>query len=144
MTTRSSDESEYRVLHQEGHMTAPYQPLELAKDTAESFNLTKIAEELMSDKAFRDSGRVARTLVRDDKLTAVVTVINEGVELHEHATDSPAMISVLSGNLTVIAGEEDTTHALPAGSAAVLAAACPHRVKAAVPSAFLLVMGGRH
>jgi quercetin dioxygenase-like cupin family protein len=125
-------------------MPAPYQPLELAEDTAESFNLKKIAEGLMSDKAFRDSGRVARTLVRSDRMTSVVTVVNEGAEIHEHATDSPAMIAVLSGNLIVTAGKKDRTHSLPAGSAVVLAAACPHRVKATEPTAFLLVMGGRH
>lgn len=127
-------------------MPAPYKPLEVGQDTAASFELLQVAEELMKDESFRQSGRVARTLVRSEQMTAVITAIDGGVEIHEHATDAPTMITVLSGDMVISAGEpadKETTLDLPRGAAAVLGAKCPHRLKAKERGAFLLVMGGR-
>ncbi len=115
-------------------MRAPDKPVGLDEERVESFDLLHVAEELMGERAFRESGRVARALARSDRTTAVVTVIDDGVEIHERVTDAPTIVSVLSGSIVVSAGRRTRPSACRKGSAVVLAAACPHRVKATEPS----------
>jgi quercetin dioxygenase-like cupin family protein len=82
-------------------MPSPYKPLDICEATFEAFDLPQIAKELIGDETFRKSGRVARTLVRNERMTVVLTAIAEGAEIHEHNSIGPIWISVLSGAIVV-------------------------------------------
>jgi len=124
-------------------MPAPYQPLVLTSGTAESFDLSVMANELMRDDLFQRSGRVARTLARGEQMTTVLTVMKKSCELHEHATPGPVTVTVLSGN--VVFSFEAPRKDLPVrqGCTVVCSKDAGHRVKALEDSSFLIVIGGR-
>jgi quercetin dioxygenase-like cupin family protein len=124
-------------------MPSPYKPIEIGESTFESFDLPRIGRELFEDEAFRKSGRVARTLVRGEQITAVLTAVAAGAEIREHNSIGPVLISVLSGAIVVSVEAKNAEFSLSAGSAAVLSPDCAHRVVGKTDSAFLLVFGGK-
>jgi quercetin dioxygenase-like cupin family protein len=124
-------------------MPSPYKPVEICEATFEAFDLPQIARELIGDETFRKSGRVARTLVRSEQMTVVLTAVAEGAEIHEHNSIGPILISVLSGAIVVSVEGKSAEMSLSEGSAAVLSPDCAHRVAGKVDSAFLIVFGGK-
>lgn len=124
-------------------MPAPYQPIELAPHTSESFELEAMAKELMKSDVFESSGRLARTLARGERLTAVLTVIRRGAEIHEHTTPGPAAVTVLFGKVVFSFGASGAEKTLDRRSALVFSGDAAHGVKALEDSAFLIVIGGR-
>ena len=124
-------------------MPSPYRPIEIGEATFEAFDLPRIAKELLEDETFRKSGRVARTLVRGEQMTVVLTAVAAGTELQEHNSIGPILISVLSGAIAVSVAAKSAEMSLSAGSAAVLSPDCAHRVVGKADSAFLIVFGGR-
>jgi quercetin dioxygenase-like cupin family protein len=126
-----------------GIMPSPYQPIEIGDTTFEAFELLEIGKELAGSEAFRKSGRVARTLVRGEAMTVVLTTVAAGTEIHEHNSIGPVLISVLSGSIRVSVAAEKAERNLSDGSAAVLSPNCAHRVVAERDSVFLIVFGGK-
>lgn len=124
-------------------MPAPYQPVVLSSGIAESFDLDAMAKELMDDAVFERSGRVARTLARGDDMTAVLTVMQKGRELHEHSAPGPVTVTVLSGRLVFSFDASRDDDVLSRGSALVFSKDFAHTVKAEEDSAFLMVIGGK-
>jgi quercetin dioxygenase-like cupin family protein len=129
--------------HVEDIMLAEYRPAEISSGTVESFDLVQIAKDLMEDEVFRKSGRVARTLARGDQMSAIVTVIRKGTEIHEHTAPGPVSVQVLSGEIVVSVDSQKVEVSLPAGTAVILSADSGHRVSAKENSAFFLLIGGR-
>lgn len=125
-------------------MPTPYQPFAFEAGRHEPFDLTLLAQELMKDEVFQKSGRVARTLARGDSMTAVLTVIRKGSELHDHATAGPVMVTVLSGSLQFVFNHSRDEIPLRASSALVFSKDVSHRVRALEDSAFLIVVGPRN
>lgn len=119
----------------------PYRPLKVNETWIESFPLHAMAEQLMVEDAFAESGRNALSLVRGDEMTVVLTVMKEGAVLHEHRAPGPATVVLLSGRIRISSGAEEAT--LESGSAVSFTANLRHAVKAAEESAFLIVIGGR-
>ncbi len=93
----------------------PYRPLNFSKSWIESFPLHAMAEQLMREDAFDESGRNALSLVRGDEMTVVLTVMKAGAALHEHRAPGPATVVLLSGRIRISAGAEEAT--LESGSA---------------------------
>ena len=121
----------------------PFRPAELTASTLTAFPIHAMAQQLMTEETFHQSGRNALTLIRSTALTVVLTVLKAGVELHDHQAPAPVTLMPLFGDI-VLSTEEGKTHlALDQGNAAVFAANLTHRVEAHQDSAFLLVMGGQ-
>lgn len=123
-------------------MPSPYQPIVLGSGNAQSFDLVAMARELMNDDAFSRSGRAARTLARGDDMTAVLTVMKEGRELHEHSAPGPVTVTVVSGKIVFSFDSRDDV-ALSEGTALVFAKDFVHTVRAEEDSSFLMVIGGK-
>lgn len=119
----------------------PYRPLNFNNSWIESFPLHAMAEQLMGEDAFAESGRNALSLVRGDEMTVVLTVIKSGTALHEHRAPGPATVIPLSGNIRMLGGHEKMP--LEPGSAVSFTPDVLHAVKAVEESAFLIVIGGR-
>ncbi len=119
----------------------PYRPLKANETWIESFTLHAMAEQLMGEDAFAESGRNALSLVRGDEMTVVLTVMKEGAALHEHRAPGPATVILLSGRIRISSGVEEAP--LEPGSAVSFTANLRHAVKAMEDSAFLIVIGGR-
>jgi quercetin dioxygenase-like cupin family protein len=124
-------------------MPSPYKPFVPTAGAIGRFDFGAIARELRDDEAFEKSGRVARTLARSDELTAVLTVIAKGTELHEHTAPGPAIVTVLSGNVQLAFEGSGGEFALRQGESVVFAKDASHRVRALDDSSFLMVIGGR-
>ncbi len=119
----------------------PYKPLNFSKSWIESFPLHAMAEQLMAEGPFDESGRNALSLVRGDEMTVVLTVMKAGAALHEHRAPGPATVVLLSGRIRISAGAEEMP--LEPGSAVSFTANLRHAVTAMEDSAFLIVIGGR-
>jgi quercetin dioxygenase-like cupin family protein len=117
--------------------------MEIGETTFEAFELLEIGKELTRAEAFRKSGRVARTLVRSEPMTVVLTALAAGTEIHEHHSIGPVLISVLSGAIRVSVAANDAERNLAEGSAAVLSPNCAHRVVGKRDSLFLIVVGAK-
>ena len=57
----------------------------------------------MSEEAFQTAGRNALTLIRDQNLTVVLTVLKAGAVLQEHHAPAPVTLLPLFGNLILLA-----------------------------------------
>jgi quercetin dioxygenase-like cupin family protein len=121
----------------------PFRPVELHTSTLTSFPLQAMAQQLMTEDAFRTSGRNALTLVHHKDLTVVLTVLQTGAVLPEHHAPAPVMLLPLFGEILLASAEGTTRLMLDHSHAAVFAARFPHRVEAQQDSAFVLVMGGQ-
>ncbi len=119
-------------------------PVDLASGEAHRFDLASLASSLLKTEAAQRSGRVAHTLVRNDAMTLVLTVMKAGAKLNEHKAEAPVAVSVLDGNVVFTTGTEHKEHELRAGTALVFPAAMPHAARAVEDSSFLVVIGGQH
>ena len=119
----------------------PFRPVELHAATLTSFPLQAMAQQLMTEDAFRTSGRNALTLVHHKDLTVVLTVLRAGAMLPDimHLPRSHCyryLVKSFSYQQRAQPVSVDHSHA-------AVFAALPHRVEARQDSAFVLVMGGQ-
>jgi quercetin dioxygenase-like cupin family protein len=121
----------------------PFRPVELTASTFTSFPIRAMAQQLMIEEAFQQSGRNALTLIRHAALTVVLTVLKEGAVLHEHQAPAPVTLVPLFGQIVLLTDEGKTRLMLGQENTAVFAANLPHRVEAHQDSAFLLILGGQ-
>ena len=118
----------------------PIKPADLNTSTSQAFQLTSMAETLMSEAALTPSGRAALTLARGDELTVVLTVLKAGHKLGEHPAPAAAVVTCLGGNISFKTDAENIT--LEQGEAVVFTADILHSVYANEDSVFLIVIGG--
>jgi quercetin dioxygenase-like cupin family protein len=121
----------------------PFRPVDLTAATLMSFPLQAMAQQLMAEEAFQQSGRNALTLLRHTALTVVLTVMRAGAVLHEHQAPAPVTLIPLFGEIGLATAAGQTPLTLTQGAGAVFAAHLTHRVEARQDSAFVLVMGGQ-
>jgi len=121
----------------------PFRPVELNDTTLTSFPVQEMAHQLMTEEAFQTSGRNALTLIRDNNLTVVLTVLKAGAVLQEHHAPAPVTLLPLFGNIVLLADEGRKSTELSSGTTGVFSAHLEHRVEATQDSAFLIVMGGQ-
>jgi quercetin dioxygenase-like cupin family protein len=121
----------------------PFRPVELSDATLTSFPVQEMAQQLMSEEAFQTSGRNALTLIRDQNLTVVLTVLKAGAVLQEHHAPAPVTLLPLFGNFILLADEGRKSAELSPGTTGAFSADLEHRVEAIQDSAFLIVMGGQ-
>ena len=121
----------------------PFRPMALTTATLTSVPLQAMAQQLMTEDAFQQSGRNALTLLHHKDLTVVLTVMKAGAMLHEHQAPAPVMLLPLFGEIVLSAAEGQTALPLTPETGAVFAAHLTHRVEARQDSAFVLVMGGQ-
>lgn len=121
----------------------PFRPVELNDTTLTSFPVQEMAHQLMTEEAFQTSGRNALTLIRDQSLTVVLTVLKAGVVLQEHHASAPVTLLPLFGNIVLLADEGRKSTELSPGTTGAFSAHLEHRVEATQDSAFLIVMGGQ-
>jgi quercetin dioxygenase-like cupin family protein len=121
----------------------PFRPLELTASTLTSFPIRAMAQQLMSEESFQQSGRNALTLMHNAVLTVVLTVLKAGAVLHEHRAPAPVTLVPLFGQIVLFTDEGKARLTLDQENTAVFAANLPHRVEAHQDSAFLLIMGGQ-
>lgn len=119
------------------------QPVDLSNQAAALFSLPALMLSLSEEANPNDSNRNALTLLRNEELTAVLTVVKEGSECGRHSAPSPAMIIALSGEVEIRA-EDGASIYVPQGLAAVLAPGVPHQLAAVTDCAYLLIIGGQH
>lgn len=118
-------------------------PVDLASGEAHAFELVSLAASLLEGDTAQKSGRVAQTLVRNDAMTLVLTVMKAGAKLHEHKAAAPVTLSVLFGSVVFLACAGQKEYPLRAGSTLVFPPGMPHSARAVEDSAFLLVIGGK-
>jgi quercetin dioxygenase-like cupin family protein len=121
----------------------PFRPVALAATTLTSFPVHAMAQQLMAEDAFQQSGRNALTLIRDTHVTVVLTVLKAGAILQEHHAPAPVALIPLFGNVVLLADAGRKSTELDSGTIGAFAAHLEHRVEATQDSAFLLVMGGQ-
>jgi quercetin dioxygenase-like cupin family protein len=121
----------------------PFRPVELTPSTLTAFPLQGMAQQLMTEEAFQQSGRNALTLIHQTHLTVVLTVLKAGAILQEHHAPAPVTLLPLFGEIVLTSPGGTTRLTLDPSTAAVFAANLPHRVEARQDSAFVLVMGGQ-
>jgi quercetin dioxygenase-like cupin family protein len=121
----------------------PFRPVDLSENTLTSFPVHEMAHQLMTEEAFQTSGRNALTLIRDENLTVVLTVLKAGAVLQEHHAPAPVTLLPLFGNIVLLADEGRKSAELSPGTTGAFSAHLEHRVEATQDSAFLIVMGGQ-
>lgn len=88
---------------------------------------------------WHQSGRQARTLLKEADLRVVLIALRPGARMEEHHAPGPITIQALEGALRVhVAGQAID---LPAGRLLALARHVPHDVEALEESALLLTIG---
>jgi quercetin dioxygenase-like cupin family protein len=109
---------------------------------ATRLRIIRFANELASlkqDPAWQHGERVARTLVKEGRLRAVLTLMRAGTRLHEHQTEGAATIHCLSGRMRLDTVGSDPVE-LGEGELAALDAGVKHSVEAATECAFLVTL----
>jgi quercetin dioxygenase-like cupin family protein len=103
-----------------------------------SFDLLHICEELREEPSYLGGDRNARTLVMDQSLRVVLTVLRSGGRLQEHKAAGAISVQTLAGRI-VLHALGDTIE-LPAGHLMTLETGVVHAVEAVEDSAFLLTL----
>ena len=93
----------------------PFRPAELTASTLTSFPIHAMAQQLMTEEAFQQSGRKALTLMRNTALAVVLTVLKAGAVLHEHQAPAPVTPMPLCGEIALSTEEGETRLALDQG-----------------------------
>ena len=76
-------------------------PLDFGTITLESLDVAAIALDLLGSEELACNGRSARTLAKGKGMTAVLTAVRAGGEIHEHAAPGPVVIVPVTGVVTV-------------------------------------------
>ena len=63
--------------------------------------MAAIAHDLLGSEELARNGRSARTLAKSKGMTAVLTAVRAGGEIHEHAAPGPVVIVPVTGAVTV-------------------------------------------
>lgn len=111
-----------------------------------SFSIEQdLADSLRSEAAYRDHGKNARSLVRSQALTLVLTALKAGTELKPHRAPTDATVLVLQGELAFrIHGSEPPQETrLATHDGAVFTADVEHSVRAISDCLFFLAIGGK-
>jgi len=101
----------------------------------------RLSDELASLKrepAWERGERVAKTLVKEQGLNAVLTAIRAGTALHEHRTEGPVTIHCIAGRIDLTV--PDGTVELVAGDLVALDGGVRHSVHANEESAILVTL----
>lgn len=117
-------------------------PSDIATE-ATSFSNPALIEWLRSDKIFQKEGKIARTVVRSQDLTIVITLLKQGNSLHEHKAPGPINVTVLQGELEFQVNNDDRVN-LKALDTIAVPAGTLHAVQALTDSAFMITIGGKH
>lgn len=113
-------------------------PVEISGSAVASFDLQETAASLRAGNEYAANGRSAQTLAKTPDMNVVLTVINGGVALGEHAAPGSVTLAVVEGKIAFISGESERL--LGVGSAVVFAADVPHSVRGVEEAAFLLAI----
>lgn len=102
------------------------------------FALRKEAAALEETAAYRRSGRTAKTLVKEGRLSVEVVALRKGTSMARHRAKAHVTIHVLRGALRITTAEGPTD--LGPGELLVLAPNMPHTVIARRDACFLLTL----
>lgn len=107
------------------------------------FDLSAQIAALRVDQAYREAGRLGRTLVKEDGLRITITVLAEGVEVGTHHAVAPMTLQVLEGRLSYgVAGEGDERFELAAGELLFFGPGHAQDIRAVEDTALLLTITG--
>ena len=116
-------------------------PLDFGAITLESLDVAAIAHDLLGSEELARNGRSARTLAKGKGMTAVLTAVRAGGEIHEHVAPGPVVIVPVTGAVTVEGLENRQSLTLGSGRTLFIGQGEKHRVSAAEDAAFLLLIG---
>ena len=116
-------------------------PLDFGAITLESLDVAAIAHDLLGSEELARNGRSARTLAKGKGMTAVLTAVRAGGEIHEHVAPGPVVIVPVTGAVTVEGLENRQSLTLGSGRTLLIGQGEKHRVSAAENAAFLLLIG---
>ncbi|HEY8744640.1 MAG TPA: cupin domain-containing protein [Chloroflexota bacterium] len=103
-----------------------------------SFDLGDEVRQLLEEESWRQTGRTAKTLVKEADLRVVLVVLRHGLAMDPHQTSGPITIQAVSGKLRVNLPDQHVN--LAPGQFVALAATLRHSVTAVEDSAFLLTV----
>ena len=109
----------------------------LSMETVSQFNLQKEID-LAEARRPWPSGIFSKTLIKNDDMRIVLTLMDADAIIKEHHADGSVALQVLLGKLRVTSHR--TGYRLPARSLLTLPPSVPHQVQAIEPSAFLLTI----
>ena len=116
-------------------------PLDFGAITLESLDVAAVAHDLLGSEELARNGRSARTLAKGKGMTAVLTAVRAGGEIHEHVAPGPVVIVPVTGAVTVEGLENRQSLTLGSGRTLFIGQGEKHRVSAAEDAAFLLLIG---
>ena len=93
---------------------------------------------LKQENTWAQSDRVARTLVKRDRLQLVLTMLKADARLHEHHAEGRVTVQTITGHLRLQIDGQSID--LPAGHVVVIEPGVLHDVQAVEESAFLLTI----
>lgn len=103
-----------------------------------AFLLQEEEETLLENARSSNTGRTAKTLVKDGRLRLTLVALRGGAEMREHVVEGPASFQCLRGDVQFQL--EDETIELTANSLLVLEAGISHNVTAQRDSTFLITI----
>lgn len=103
-----------------------------------AFDLQREQEQLRQEESYRGGDRNAKTLVKEHRLSVVLTVMKQGTRLREHTAPGPISVQTLTGHIRLHALGD--TIDLPIGHVVTLGTDIAHDVEAVEESAFLLTI----
>lgn len=121
----------------------PYRPVDLSVTALESFDLHRLAAQLVREPQYEEEGKAGITLARDECVSVVLEALRKGSELREHRTPASAMVTLLSGRATFVSEAGAKRSEMVPGMLVVFAAGLEHALIAVEDSACLIVIGGR-
>ena len=124
-------------------LVRPFRPTELNAETLEFFRLPALLEDLKGQDEYERSGMSAVTLARDGHVTLVLVALRKGSVMREHRAPSAALVLLLSGRASFVAGSDGARTDLEPSSLAAFSADVPHAVEALDDAAYLVIIGGR-
>ncbi|MEQ8351459.1 MAG: cupin domain-containing protein [Leptospiraceae bacterium] len=120
---------------------ADARPADISND-AVSFSNSDLITFLRKDELYAKEGKTARTLVRSNNLTIILTVLKEGNGLQPHKAPGPIHVIVLDGQLSFrVSSQEGET--LSAKDSIVVPSGHSHSVQAITDCAFMITIGGK-
>lgn len=112
-------------------------PNSSTQEAVSHFDLQTEVNEAESQRPWQ-SGVYSKTLLKQDDMRLVLTLMNPGATMDEHHADGSVSVQVLIGKLRLKA--QDADHLLPARHLLSLQPSVRHSVQAVDPSAFLLTI----